>query len=309
MNNRFSGQNTGFRRKNDRERLFFVAAAGLAFSLLVITVVIFNFRTPDATAKEDKGVTIEAKIPPSTGTVTILAAKRPVSEGTRLSDIELTEMYWPMHKVPEGAIRDKSELQNLFAVRNIEAGSPITRTMTSKEQVQSTLPVTPGNRALTIQVDAVSGLEGHIKPGSMVDIALTYNEAGALTTRAIVQKARVISYGGKINPTGISSYLPGGDAPKQVYSTATLDVSPQDAMTILTARKLGTLSLLMRASDDKGTLAGTEVTEDSLGHGDRKMPKNKTGSGNCGYATVGDMQVMIPCGAGGSLQKLDNNDM
>ncbi|MCO6429296.1 MAG: Flp pilus assembly protein CpaB [Deltaproteobacteria bacterium] len=304
MNNRFSGNNSGFRKKNERERLFFVAAAGLAFSLLIITVVIFNFRTPAADATAGQNLSIESNIPASVGTTTILAAKRPVPEGTKLSDIELTEMYWPMHKVPAGAIRDRSELQNLFAARNIEAGSPITRTMTSKDQVSTSLPVTPGNRAVTIQVDAVSGLEGHIRPGSLVDVALTYNEGGELTTKAIVQKARVISYGGQVNPR--TPFLEAG-GPK-LFNTATLDLTPNDAMTILTARKLGTLSLMMRAAEDNKILDNNEVREEAVSkpgqHGKGKSESNRT---ICGTAKVGDMDVVINCGPGGRITRLDND--
>jgi len=39
-------------KSNDRERLLFIAAAGLAFSLLIILVIVFNFRS-DANARTD----------------------------------------------------------------------------------------------------------------------------------------------------------------------------------------------------------------------------------------------------------------
>jgi len=299
MNKRFSGPNSGFRRRNERERLFFIAAAGLAFSLLIISLVVFNFRT-DANAKENLSVKPENPIPRGLGTVTLWAPEKPVPQGAKLSEIKLKEVYWPHDQIPEGAIRDLAEIKSMFATETLRALVPLQRNMLSNEPVQTSLPVTPGNRAVAIQLDAISGVDGFVSPGSRVDVALTYYDQGELTTKIIVQNARILSYGG--NSKTKTHLL---DGPRQISNSATLDLSPEDALKILTSKKLGTLNLIMRAGDDTKVTASTEQNENNIGGNKKKVAKSNA---SCGTMRVGGSEYVVPCGAGGPLTKMDSSD-
>ena len=228
MSGIFGGSGSRFRRRSERERLFFFLAAGLAFSLLIISLVVLNFRT-EAVAKSDLVPTAQNPLPRSLGTVTLYAPERQVHQGSKLSEVKFKEVYWPHDQVPEGAIRDLAEVKNMYAVETLRALLPIQRGMLSSEPVQASLPVTTGNRAIAIQLDAYSAVEGHIRPGSRVDVTLTHYEQGDLTTKVIVQNARVLSYGGMVKNEQVLN-----NAPRRVMNSATLDVSPEDALTILT---------------------------------------------------------------------------
>lgn len=298
MNNRFSGTNKGFRRKSERERLFFFAAAGLAFSLLIITLVVFQFRSDvEAVQKNTK----DNQVPQKLGTVIVYGVERTVNEGTKLSDATIKELYWNYNQVPDGAIRDLSELKSMYANENLRPNVPLVRSMLSAQPIQKSLPVAKGFRAVTIPVDAISGIEGLLKPGSRVDVTLTYYEQGELTTKAIIQNVRVLAYGGVTNPTTI-----GLGAPARVAPTATLEVTPEDGMKITTSKKLGTLSLMMRG-DDASPMTNTEVTETDVG-GNKKKRDEIKGS-VCGRAIVGGEEVLIPCGAGEPLSRLDRDQL
>jgi len=287
--------NSGFRRRSERERLFFFLAAGLAFSLLIISLVVLNFRT-EAVANSAILPTPQNPIPKSLGTVTLYAPERQIVQGTNLTEVKFKEVYWPHDQVPEGAVRDIAELKNTFAVETLRALVPIQRGMLSAEPIQASLPVTSGNRAIAIQLDAYSGVEGHVRPGSRVDLTLTYYDQGDLTTKVIVQNARVLSYGGMVeNQQGF------GDGPRRIMSSATLDVSPEDALTILTSKKLGTLSMILRATDDTSATKVTEITENKLNQGRAKKAEK---SANCGVARVGGVEYVMPCGAGSPMTKL-----
>lgn len=292
MNKRFAGQNSGFRRRNERERLFFIAAAGLAFSLLIISLVVFNFRT-DANAKEVIAPKVENPVPKTLGTVTLFAPEKAVTQGARLSEIKLKEVYWPHDQIPEGAVRDLAEVKTMFATENLKALVPLQRSMLSSEPVQTSLPVTPGNRAIAIQLDAYSGIEGHVRPGSKVDVTLTYTDQGEYTTRVIVQNARVLSYGGVANSS--RELITGA---RQVSNSATLDVSQEDALKILTSRRLGSLSLIMRAPEDVKPANVLEKPESGIGS-DKKKSKAVQ---HCGVMRAGTKEFAVDCQTGRLLE-------
>lgn len=289
---------SGFRRRSERERLFFFLAAGLAFSLLIISLVVLNFRT-EAVAKSDTVPNPQNPIPKSLGTVTLYAPERQVPQGANLSEVKFKEVYWPHDQVPEGAVRDLAEVKNTFAIETLRALVPVQRALISTEPVQASLPVTQGNRAIAIQLDAYSGVEGHVRAGSRVDVTLTYYEQGDLTTKIIVQNARVLSYGGMVKNAAMM------DGPRRVMNSATLDVSSEDALTILTSKKLGTLNLILRATDDNGVTKVTEIDENRLSQGKKQKVAQTS---NCGVAKVGGVEYVMPCGAGSPMTKLDPNE-
>jgi pilus assembly protein CpaB len=302
MSKRFAGPNVGFHRRNERERLFFIAAAGLAFSLLIISLVVFNFRT-DANAEKNIATRIESSIPKSLGTVTLYAPDRAIPQGMKLSEIKLKEVYWPHDQVPEGAVRDIAEIKAMYASENLRPLSPIARSMLSREPVQINLQPSPGYRALTIEVDAVSGVEGYIVPGSHVDIALTALEQGELKSRYLVQNVRVLSYGGVMKAN--HQLL---DGPRQVSRTVTIEVTPTDVLTINVARKTGTLNLSMRDISDQKMVSKVEISENDIGRPGEAKARPKQSS-SCGVVRVAGDEYVVPCNASGTLTKLDTEQV
>ncbi len=246
-------------KSNDRERLLFVAAAGLAFSLLIILVVLFNFKDPANAGVQ--AASAPPEIPTAVGTITLLTPDRSIKAGTPLADVQFKEVYWPRNQVPDGAVRDTAELKNMYAKVELEAGVPMQRKHITSEQSNIALPLTPGNRAVAIQINDETSVEQHTRPGTHVDVVLTYYQSGELTSKVIVQNARVLSLGGDTNPMGNLGAMSQGNATllrnTSSSRTITLDVAPKDALEILTAKKLGDLSLMMR--NDNAPMPTVEV--------------------------------------------------
>lgn len=261
-------------KTNERERLLFVAAAGLAFSLLIILVVVFNFKNP-ANAGQDY---VPPEIPSTqVGTVRLLTTDREVKAGTSLQDVAFKEIYWPRNQVPEGAILDPAEVRNMYAKIALSSGVPLQQKHVTSEREDVTLPLTPGNRAVAIQIDAESSVEQHTLPGTQVDVLLTYYQAGELTTKVIVQNARVLSLGGNTDRTRRRDGLI-----RNNVRTITLDVAPNDALEIHTAKKLGDLSLMMRAPDDNAPLIKDDWKRADI----EDLPKKKKAAGCANRGTV-----------------------
>lgn len=287
-------------KTNERERLLFIAAAGLAFSLLVILFVFFSFRSKNDDARAT--ATNHNSIPAAIGTVTLLTPDRLVRAGTKLSDVQFKEVYWPRNQVPDGAVRDINEMKDWFAKVDLQAGSPIQRAQLSREPMQTTLPVSPGNRAVSFEVDATAGIEGHALPGTRVDVVLTFYENGNLTSKVIVQNARVLSYGGDFTPIDKRAVTLAG--PRTASRTITLDVAPKDALSITTAKQLGRLSLIMRSAGDE---KGPEVTEFGAERfNDPTQKRDRARSGSCTKGTVrmGGKEYIVSCD--GSINQLMN---
>jgi pilus assembly protein CpaB len=265
-------------RQNERERLLFVAAAGLAFSLLIILFVVFNFKQNSASANVAVAPDAPQVPVPPMSTVTLLTPERPVRAGAAMSTIRLKEVYWPRNQVPEGAILDLSEAQNMTAKVNLTPGVPIQRDHLTSEYIEPILDVSPGNRAVTIAVDEVTSIESHARPGSRVDVALTYYHKQELTSKIIVQNARVISLGGQTSTSRAPGVATGNSR------TITLDVAPKDALEIQTAKKLGTLSLMMRHHEDARPVAEDEIDQNAIS-GDRPDSRGRQKS-KCKKGTV-----------------------
>jgi pilus assembly protein CpaB len=290
-------------KSNDRERLLFIAALGLAFSLLVILIVVFNFRS-DANARSAAPENVAAPVG-NLGTVALLTPERTVRAGSKLSEIRFKEVLWPRSQVPDGAIRDISELHNLYAKTELSPGVPLQRMHLSREGLTTSLALTPRNRAVSIEVDETAGLEGHALPGTKVDVVLTFQENGQLVSKVIVQNARVLSYGGDTSTAADRSDLGVDSRSRRTSRTITLDVSPKDALQITTARQLGRLSLIMRSADDD---IGSPVTEIDQADLAQNKPQGRARS-TCksGRIKVGGEEFLLDCD-GTMSRVLDPNE-
>jgi Flp pilus assembly protein CpaB len=196
------------------------------------------------------------------GQVTLYALNRSLPAGEQILDSHIQEIYRPMNEIPEGAVRDRSELKGYYSRVEISAGEVLVNNLLKEKPKVSVLPVTPGNRAVTIEVDGTTGIEGMTLPGTHVDVILTHEVEENLVSKVIVQNTRVLSSMGnptpfndserqlKHNSTQFATYN------KASVHTVTLDVSPRDALAITTARQLGRLSLHLRAEGD------TEISPD-----------------------------------------------
>ncbi|MCI5064898.1 Flp pilus assembly protein CpaB [bacterium] len=256
MNNRFGRPHASMGRTTDRDRKLFIAAAILAMSLVLVLAVVFKFKL--ANGSEDKIPEVSNPNPPvqNIATITILAPERPVKAGTALGNVRFKNVFWPRNQVPEGAIQDVSEIRGKFAKVDLAEGAPIQLSQLTDEIARASLPLTPGNRAVTINIDAESAIEYHVLPGTIVDVVLTHFVGREMNAKVIVEKARVLSLGGSTDSQGGT----GGGRRQMRSKTVTLDVSAKDALRIIGSKRLGKLSLLLRDQGDDASSPVTEVT-------------------------------------------------
>lgn len=182
-----------------------------------------------------------------------LVSARPLKPGTLTRDEDFRSD--PLDNAPAGAIRDTAEertrLLGSLIRKNLETGNLIT--------LENVLPrgdrgflasvLEPGSRAISIKVDAESGVSGLIKPGDYVDVVLTQVSANADVARralseTLLQNVRIIAIDQEIVQGGGAN----NTATAKVAQTVSLQLAPEQVKKITVAKNLGTLSLAMRSA-------------------------------------------------------------
>ncbi len=188
--------------------------------------------------------------------VAVLAAINTLRAGTLLKpdDIETREMI--ESEAPAGARRDTPQARaELF-------GAMVRQTLL---QHQVILPadvmrpgdhgflaavLTPGRRATSVGVDAVSGTAGLIFPGDHVDLILTQDitdgrgggNGNRVAAETVLRDVRVIA----IDQQLVQGAGAGGEGGSR---TVTLEVTPEEVEKVAVATHLGHLSLAVRPVD------------------------------------------------------------
>lgn len=197
----------------------------------------------------------------------IAVADQDLAFGTALSSVNVRLVAWPVDSVPQGAYRE-GDAQRLLgagnvAIRPIARGEPILLSRISERAVLSA-NIPPDMRAVTVPVDAVSGVAGFVTPGDVVDVLLTRQIPGdgasnddKMTTIVLdnVQVLAVDLRAGEQNTNPAES------------KTATLMVHPEGAQQLALATQIGRLSLALRNVEDPGTGTRRVVTSRELGGG------------------------------------------
>src|SRR5260370_34079088 len=167
--------------------VFLLAAAALG-------LIAYNMNLPKAVVQ----VTEKAPAP----LTQYLVAARPLKAGTLTRDEDFRSE--PLDSVPSGAIRDTPDdrirLLGSLVRKDLDTGSPVTSGNVLPRGDRGFLAsvLEPGTRAISIKVNAESGVSGLIMPGDYVDVVLTQvAEKADLARRALsetlLQNVRIIA--------------------------------------------------------------------------------------------------------------------
>jgi pilus assembly protein CpaB len=198
-------------------------------------------------------------------TVRVLVAKVHLSYGTRVTADNLQWVEWPRSAVPAGSFTSVQDLLGAdgsaqrVVLRSIEPGEPVLvgKITEPGQSPRMAMNLTDGKRAVSIQIDAVSGVAGFVAPGDSVDILLTREQQGMLTSSVILQEITIIAVDQQANSESSSPRL---------GNTVTVEVDTTQAQKLALAQQIGRLSLTLRgfAGEDGATQPVAPVTEASL---------------------------------------------
>ena len=206
----------------------------------------------------------------------ILVAKKALPVGTIIDADSLSWQPWPK-ELMQGAYYTEGQpdanMQKLLGtvVRyQITAGQPLTRGAVVGPEDRGFLAAAlgPGMRAVTVPVNASTGVAGFIFPGDHVDLVLTQQVTGGgdgpplKVSETIVRNIRVLATDQRFTDKDDD-----GKTAVKTFSNVTMEVTPKIAEKISVAQSVGTLSLSLRSLADD-----TSDLERAVAAGDVKVP-------------------------------------
>jgi pilus assembly protein CpaB len=206
----------------------------------------------------------------------VLVAKKALPVGTIIDADSFTFQPWPK-ELMQGAyyVEGQPDAKNLAGtvVRYaIAAGQPVTRGSLVGPQDRGFLAAAlgPGMRAVTVPVNASTGVAGFVFPGDHVDLVLTQQVAGGgdgaplKVSETIVRNVRVLATDQRFTDKDDD-----GKTAVRTFSNVTLEVTPRIAEKVAVAQALGQLSLSLRSIADNSA-----DLERAVADGDIKVPAN-----------------------------------
>jgi pilus assembly protein CpaB len=113
---------------------------------------------------------------------TVLVATGAIQKGTSGDLIAQQGLYKPtpilVKSLATGALTNAAALQGEVAVQNILPGQQLTAADFAASTASVVGQLTPGQRALSVALDAQHGLVGELQPGDHVDVYGAFNAAG-----------------------------------------------------------------------------------------------------------------------------------
>jgi pilus assembly protein CpaB len=198
----------------------------------------------------------------------ILVAAQAIQGGSLISSDDIQQKEIPVTDVVKeynfDTVEGRRALMGAMVKRNLGAGEALRSDdlMRPTDHGFMAAVLSPGMRAVTINVDAASGSSGLIWPGDRVDLILTQmnNDPGAslgrrISAHTVLSNVRVVAIDSQLISASNRNVTASLDAQNR---TVTLEVDEEQAQRVSVGMRLGRLSVSVRASS---TLAGNAKTE------------------------------------------------
>lgn len=250
--------------------LLVAAGAAIGAALLVRNMA----GQPDTSGVPGDPVIIEKEVEVSS--TKVLVSRGDVRIGTLLTPDDFRWADWPEKAVNPGYFTQEN---NPEAIEDL-AGSVVKTALLEGEPIIASKVVkkgetgfmaallSPGMRAISVEISPETASAGFILPDDRVDVILTY-EAEAMNargvdrstiTRTVIQNARVLAIDQIFGEMDGSPVLTG--------STATLELEPKQAELLAHASRLGSISLALRSVADANENDGVTTANTKLLSGD-----------------------------------------
>ena len=213
--------------------------------------------------------------PPAPVTVGYFVAARPLPAGTLAREEDFTVRSVSPNSVPSGAIIDTPEvrigLRGSLVRTFLDTGSLVTSQNVLRPRDRGFLAsvLAPGTRAISIKVDAESGVSGLIWPGDYVDVVLTQvidkadqststdrdiaNRTKRPPSETVLHNVRIVAIDQEIMQGVATTNATAG----KKTDTVSLQLAPEQVKKITVAEQLGKLSLAVRSAVDQQNTADT----------------------------------------------------
>jgi pilus assembly protein CpaB len=188
----------------------------------------------------------------------VLVAKGNLPAGTFIKEEDVSWQKWPVDGVNDTYLLEgQADINNIVGAvvrKGIVAGEPITEAQIARPGDRGFLAavLTPGMRAISIDVNEPSSVTGLVFPGDRIDILLnmqfTIKEIGPdgslqtsdyhpQTSETILENVRLLATDRNLNDI---------DSEPKKLNTVTIEVTPKQAEMVKVAASMGQLNLALR---------------------------------------------------------------
>lgn len=193
---------------------------------------------------DDKKQELEARA--AVPMVQRLVAARALPVGAMLESADVAVRDFPEHLISSDSLSPAYFLaiENQTLEYPLAAGDLILPAHVKEpepDRFSSTLQ--SGRRALTIPADVLSSVAGLLQAGDLIDVYVSFDYQRRRISSPLLQGVRVLAINRNTEYLSDTSYE---------ASTLTLDVSPEEGVTLLAARQAGTLTAMLRPVGDTG---------------------------------------------------------
>ncbi len=196
----------------------------------------------------------------------VAVAARPIMAGATIVAEDLVLKDFPALTVPPEYPDMIEPLLGMIAMVTVQPQEVITQDKLLQPGVGAGLAtiIPPGNRAITIRVNDISGVGGFIAPGDHVDILTDFEDVsgGAPNkhfTKTLLQNVQVIAAGDMIyDPNVVSDHTP------KVVNQITVSLLPRDIEKLSLATAHGDIRLSLRSYGDEEPYESAGISNDEV---------------------------------------------
>ena len=188
----------------------------------------------------------------------VVIAARDMAEGEKMDRPSLAVAQWPSGTAPESAFANIDSAIGRVVRVSVFKGEAIVPGRLAPPGTGPGLEVkiAPGKRAMALKINDVAGLSGLIQPNSRVDVLVTL---GANNQSNVKEQAKLFMSNMRVLSVG--TQVERGDDGKPIQATtATLEVTPQQAEQIAVAVNQGTIQLVLRGYGDPDSVTTPGAT-------------------------------------------------
>jgi pilus assembly protein CpaB len=225
----------------------------------------------------------------------VVIAARDMTEGEKMDRPSLALAQWPAGTAPESAFATLDSAIGRVVRVAVFKGEAIVPGRLAPPGTGPGLEVkiAPGKRAMALKINDVAGLSGLIQPNSRVDVLVTL---GANTQQNTKEQAKLFMSNMRVLSVG--TQVERGDDGKPIQATtATLEVTPQQAEQIAVAVNQGTIQLVLRGYGDPDSVTTPGATSTDVLAQLRSRPTTSDAPARSERRTVRERPAVKPMAA------------
>jgi pilus assembly protein CpaB len=211
---------------------------------------------------------VQAKPAVTTETVPVVVATKDMTFGTTLKDADIKVVAFPRDAVPAGSYGAVDSVLSQTTKVFLQQGEPVLSSKLSAIGGGLSVRVSPNMRAMSLNVNDVTGVSGFVLPGDRVDVIVTVDNVGGsnvAVTKTILQDIEVLAAGVKTENKNNQHIT---------VQTVTVLVEPEGAEKLALGVFQGKVHLALRNPVDRTVVAETRTdTRNVMGlNPERKQP-------------------------------------